>query len=111
MRKKKFATHVLCYTPGKEFCVDLDLTPSYKETISSTLSGLTCQRWDSQSPHKHHYTDPSFFPDATLEDVANYCRTPDGSSWPWCFTTSPDVRSEICDLDVRVCDFPPTPGK
>ena len=90
--------------------MDLDLKPSYDETISSTLTGLTCQRWDSQSPHEHNYTDPRFFPDATLDEVRNYCRTPDGSDWPWCFTTSPDVRSEECDLDIRLCDNGLTSG-
>ena len=96
-------THIILLNPGAEFCVKLDFLPNYDGSVSSTMNGLTCQRWDSQDPHKHHYTDPSLFPEATLEDVANYCRTPDGSEWPWCFTTAPDVRSQLCYFDVKFC--------
>ena len=95
--------HLLISNPGADFCVPLDSLPNYDGAVSSTLNGLTCQRWDSQTPHKHHYTDPSLFPEATLEDAANYCRTPDGSEWPWCFTTSPEVRSQLCYFDVKLC--------
>ena len=51
-----------------------------------------------QNPHRHHYTNPGLFPEATIEEVANHCRTPDGSSWPWCFTTSPEFRSQCATL-------------
>ena len=90
--------------------MELDLKPSYDGRINSTLTGLSCQRWDSQSPHKHHYNDPSFFPDTTHDEIGNYCRTPDGSEWPWCFTTSPDVRSEACNLNIRLCSNGQTSG-
>ena len=88
---------------GGDVCVKLEYIPRYTGTVNATLDGLKCQRWNSQSPHKHHYIDPSLFPATSLEDVANYCRTPDGTSWPWCFTTSPGVRSQACDFDVRLC--------
>ena len=81
----------------------MEFLPNYNGTSSSTLNGLTCQRWDSQNPHKHHYTDSGLFPEVALEEVANYCRTPDGSRWPWCFTMSPDVRSQLCYFDVKLC--------
>ena len=103
-------TYALRCVLGKDLCVDLDLDPNYGGTISSTLSGLTCQRWDSQNPHKHLYTDRSLFPEVTLEAVANYCRTPDGSYWPWCFTTSPNVRAEACDLNINLCGSGQTQG-
>ena len=48
--------------------------------------------------------------EATLEDVANYCRTPDGREWPWCFTTSSEVRSELCHFDVTCCASGEPPG-
>ena len=90
--------------PGNEFCVKSNFQPNYNGLVSSTLHGFTCQRWDSQNPHQHHYTDPDLFPESTLQDAANYCRTPDGKGWPWCLTTSPDVRSQACTFDVKLCN-------
>ncbi len=40
------------------------------------------------------------FPDATVEDAANYCRNPDNGATPWCYTTDPDVRFELCDIPM-----------
>lgn len=36
------------------------------------------------------------FLDKHLDD--NYCRNPDGSERPWCYTTDPQVEREFCDL-------------
>ena len=94
---------LLYFDLGEDFCVKLNFNSNYNGTMNYTLNGLTCQRWDSQSPHRHHYTDLGFFSGATLEEVANYCRTPDGSGWPWCFTTSVEVRSQVCHIDMKLC--------
>lgn len=40
-------------------------------------------------------TAPRFL-DKDLDD--NYCRNPDGSERPWCYTTDPKVEREFCDL-------------
>ena len=88
---------------GGEYCVKLAFHPHYNGYSNSTLSGLACQRWDSQRPHRHQYTGPGLFPDETLDDVAIFCRTPDGNSWPWCFTVSPGFRSEPCNFDEKHC--------
>lgn len=40
-------------------------------------------------------TAPRFL-DKDLDD--NYCRNPDGSERPWCYTTDPQVEREFCDL-------------
>ncbi|CAH1777808.1 unnamed protein product, partial [Owenia fusiformis] len=75
----------------------------YLGNLSITTTGLTCQRWDKQSPHAHKYTDPSKFPDITLGDAQNYCRNPSNHTpGPWCHTTDDDVRWENCD--VPYCD-------
>ena len=58
----------------------------YSGTIATTQSGYTCQRWDSQEPHDHNFSD--------LEE--NYCRNPDGEPRAWCYTTDPDKRWELC---------------
>ncbi len=59
---------------------------NYTGTVSVTREGWPCQRWDEQSPHGHSYTD---FPDATLAEAANYCRTPDKNIALWCYISDP----------------------
>ena len=66
-----------------------------------TRTGNTCQRWDSNEPHRPsaHFTDPNNFPDYNLTLAENFCRNPD-RSWdagPWCYTTNPGTRWENCD--------------
>ena len=67
----------------------------YRGTIATTKLGKTCQRWDSQSPHKHNRT-PDEYPNDGLEE--NYCRNPDGEDGAWCYTTDPASRWEYCDV-------------
>lgn len=67
----------------------------YRGAINKTISGKTCQRWDSQSPHRHSLT-PDVNPDWGLEE--NYCRNPDGEPSAWCYTTDPGERFELCDV-------------
>ena len=45
----------------------------YVGTVSKTVNGHTCQRWDSQSPHKHSMA-ASRFPENSLTAAANFCR-------------------------------------
>eukprot|EP00058_Branchiostoma_floridae_P010519 XP_002596007.1 hypothetical protein BRAFLDRAFT_123738 [Branchiostoma floridae] len=71
----------------------------YKGSKATSISGLTCQRWDSQSPHQHDRT-PQNYPENDLRE--NYCRNPDGEPRTWCYTTDPSVRWEHCD--VPKCD-------
>lgn len=71
----------------------------YFGRVSKTRSGRTCQRWNSQSPHKHSRTNPSKFPETKLSEAANYCRNPDGESGgPWCYTTDSNKRWEYCSV-------------
>ena len=40
--------------PETEDCMHLaDRGVSYRGKLSRTVSGLTCQRWDEITPHKH----------------------------------------------------------
>ncbi|XP_078671127.1 uncharacterized protein LOC144911180 isoform X2 [Branchiostoma floridae x Branchiostoma belcheri] len=70
---------------------------SYRETVSVTRTGKTCQRWDRQLPHSHDKT-PDNYPSSGLEE--NYCRNPDGESGVWCYTTNALQRWELCDVPV-----------
>ena len=91
------------FISGDGYCVKLQYHKNYNGTSNRTLKGLTCQRWDSQDPHRHQYNDSNLFSEDTLGNAENFCRTPDGSDWPWCFTTELEVRSQPCDIDVKLC--------
>ncbi|XP_026068758.1 hepatocyte growth factor-like protein isoform X1 [Carassius auratus] len=74
----------------------------YRGQMDHTVSGKECQRWDQQSPHQHIYQ-PEKHPDKSLAD--NYCRNPDASPVPWCYTTDPTLERERCD--IRKCPESP----
>jgi len=73
---------------------------NYIGTHSTTRSGRTCQRWDSNTPHKPNAPSKkaSNYPDASIADAANYCRNTDGEPSPWCYTTDKRKRWEFCDV-------------
>ncbi|XP_060591140.1 plasminogen-like [Ruditapes philippinarum] len=69
----------------------------YAGKLSKTASGKTCQRWDSDYPHKRDDTiKETQFPDETLADASNYCRDPFRESILWCRTTDPETNIENC---------------
>ncbi|XP_062585892.1 uncharacterized protein LOC134247569 [Saccostrea cucullata] len=68
----------------------------YLGRINVTVSGRSCQAWASQSPHTHS---SSNLPE-------NYCRNPDGEGAPWCYTTDPNKRWELCDIPDCVIPAP-----
>jgi len=83
-------------------CADTKLQKDYRGTISKTTSGKTCQRWDTQYPHKHTRTSKKY-PWAGLVD--NDCRNPDSTvGGAWCYTTDPSKRWELCE--VAKCELP-----
>ncbi|XP_051974685.1 hepatocyte growth factor-like [Xyrauchen texanus] len=104
-----------CYTMDKntlwEYCnisvcdsdkdIEVDVTTScfrgqgegYRGTVNVTPAGVICQRWDALFPHNHSYT-PHNYKCKDLRE--NFCRNPDGSEIPWCFTTDPKVRKAFC---------------
>jgi len=71
----------------------------YRGTIARTVSGKTCQAWESQTPQSHSRTAGNY-PNSGL--WSNYCRNPDGEPRAWCYTTDPTKRWEFCD--VPTCD-------
>jgi len=68
---------------------------NYRGCQDKTQSGRKCQKWTSQSPHKHPFS-PTNYPEKGLGDH-NYCRNPDGHRTIWCYTTDASKRWEICD--------------
>ncbi|XP_020644826.3 hepatocyte growth factor-like protein isoform X1 [Pogona vitticeps] len=73
----------------------------YRGEVNVTSTGIPCQRWDSQIPHRHHYL-PQKYECKDLRE--NYCRNPDGSEAPWCFTTFPNTRRAYCFQIKRCAD-------
>ncbi|XP_077971314.1 plasminogen-like [Styela clava] len=78
-----------------------DRGASYRGNMTVTNGGKTCQRWDSQSPHKHTRT-AEVFTHSGL--VNNFCRNPDAEPLgPWCYTTDSEKRWENCPIPK--CEF------
>jgi len=76
----------------------------FRGSVSYTRTGRECQPWSRQYPHTH--TLPAKLGTNTTL-VSNYCRNPVGmgvplQAGPWCFTTDPEVRLEVC----AICDAP-----
>ena len=74
----------------------------YRGIVSVTQSGIHCQSWSSQFPHRHSMTPTRFISD--LDDAHNthhsYCRNPGGlGTRPWCYTTNSNVRWEYCNVE------------
>ncbi|BFG04312.1 tyrosine-protein kinase transmembrane receptor Ror2 [Drosophila madeirensis] len=70
----------------------------YLGTMNVTKSGIPCQRWDTQHPHKH-IQPPLVFPQ--LLEGENYCRNAGGEEeQPWCYTVDESVRWQHCDIPI-----------
>ncbi|XP_075168467.1 neurospecific receptor kinase [Haematobia irritans] len=78
----------------------------YVGTVNVTKSGIPCQRWDTQHPHKH-IQPPLIFPQ--IEEGENYCRNAGGEEpYPWCYTIDENVRWQHCDIPLCPDYFDPT---
>jgi len=65
----------------------------YNGTMNVTISGRTCQRWDSQFPHRHRHH--------SLADQENYCRSPNKHGPAWCYTTDHNQPTEFCLISAK----------
>lgn len=74
-----------------EECTRSKLGYEYNGRVNKTSSGKTCQRWDTQTPHKHIYE--------RMAAHENYCRNPLGlKQRPFCFTTDKSTPWEYCSI-------------
>ncbi|XP_074641852.1 uncharacterized protein LOC141899442 isoform X2 [Tubulanus polymorphus] len=73
----------------------------YTGTKQTTRNGYLCQRWTSQKPNAHIRTLDVMFPDKTVADAGNFCRNPDKSKKPWCYTVN-GPRWDYCE--IRYCN-------
>ena len=83
-------------------CTWTERGKEYNGTLTTTMKGYTCQRWDTDVPqvrYTGYINDMSNFQEATLAEASNYCRQAGGSATrPWCYTTNPSVRWDICNI-------------
>ena len=80
---------------------------TYRGTLSQTISGLECQPWTATYPH---IPSPVFLLGLVPHLTGNRCRNPFGMRpKPWCYTTDPRQRWEVCD--VKVCSSDSSRGK
>ncbi|KAK3087884.1 hypothetical protein FSP39_012023 [Pinctada imbricata] len=61
----------------------------YFGTISKTMKGRTCKRWDKAGSTKAK---------SSLGDQENYCRNVGKRDKPWCFTDDPKRKWHYCDI-------------
>ena len=92
----------ICDTQAQTSCYMRDNSKAYNGTVSITVTGKICQRWDAQYPHDHEFGQfPHDFVDQKLPE--NFCRdTRNGGDegYPWCFTTDPKKRWEKCNVPL-----------
>merc|ERR1719419_143501 len=79
---------------------------TYTGSTSTTESGRTCQNWSEQKPHEHNVHDKGLHKyrpywqslGQTSAEAKNYCRDPDNSGAPWCYTQESGKRWEYCSV-------------
>ena len=84
-------------------CKTTDAGTCFAGNLSTTKSGKTCQRWDTQTPHvtNNDAQKAERFPENSVELAGNKCRNPlNASQGPWCYTTDPETRWEVCDIPL-----------
>src|SRR6218665_851963 len=73
---------------------------TYMGSRNITKSGIPCQLWSVNSPHKidANIRDDQF-PDENKAEARNFCRNPQPRNKLriWCYTTKSDVEWEYCD--------------
>lgn len=79
-------------------CKTTSTGTEYKGSLNVTITGRTCQRWNTNTPHY------IFEANRMTEDDKNYCRNPDNENGgPWCHTTDPGMRWEYCNVAMCTC--------
>ncbi|XP_071084636.1 uncharacterized protein [Haliotis cracherodii] len=81
---------------------------SYRGRVNMTRDLQPCLPWDRVTGCPHHMFSPGDF-DAVLEE--NFCRNPDNSFRPWCYTKTYEGQCDrnycdVCGLENKYDNFP-----
>ena len=71
---------------------------TYAGIVDQTESGSKCDSWGNPTSRTDPWTNSSGFPESSMAAVKNYCRNPDGSARPWCYSTNVNHRWEHCPV-------------
>ena len=80
-------------------CRFSEMGMEYKGQVRKASSGIECQYWSVQYPHKFSQSD-EYFPDDSKARAENFCRNPDFEARPWCYTVKSSVRWAFCDTPL-----------
>ncbi|XP_021380340.1 plasminogen-like isoform X2 [Mizuhopecten yessoensis] len=68
----------------------------YMGRVSCTVGGTVCQRWDTNTPHTIGAVVAASI--ASMTTSNNWCM-PIRYHRPWCYTTDPNIRWDVCPVD------------
>ena len=69
---------------------------NFECNVSWTRRGYTCQKWSSQTPHRHEMHNDIVGLSYDGVGDHNFCRKIGGAKKPWCYTTDPNIRFDYC---------------
>ncbi|XP_041356429.1 plasminogen-like [Gigantopelta aegis] len=99
----KYESQGFCVTAPELECYRLvNGKAAYTGRRMTTTSGITCQRFDQQTPHGHSRTNPAAFSVTSLSELENFCRDPDWNGTPWCYTVDPSIRFLSCGIPLCI---------
>ncbi|XP_041372551.1 plasminogen-like [Gigantopelta aegis] len=97
----KYETEDKCKSAPEPECYRyVNRRPRYTGRKVTTENGITCQRWDAQTPHKHDKIFTYLFPEDSIAAAENFCRNADNNGSPWCYTVDPKTRWQECGIQL-----------
>ncbi|XP_046557837.1 uncharacterized protein LOC124267050 isoform X1 [Haliotis rubra] len=107
-QRKGFKAKVSLVAPENHCYKMADKGVTYNGKVSFTRDRKTCLPWSETTSCPHHLFNPSDF-DANLEK--NYCRNPDNTFRPWCYTGVYEGQCDrdycdVCQLESKFDNFP-----
>ncbi|XP_048242800.1 uncharacterized protein LOC124119955 [Haliotis rufescens] len=107
-QRKGFQAQISLVTPENHCYRMDDKGVTYNGNVSFTRGRKTCLPWSETTTCPHHLFNPSDF-DANLKE--NYCRNPDNTFRPWCYTGVYEGQCDrdycdVCQLESKFDNYP-----